>query len=102
MGRYVATTSKVIDGNTIEVRYGHGHQHRISIRLANIDTADRDTQGASSAAVFLSDLILNKQVKIEETGADSFGKTLAYIWRYSDSLLINKAMVDAGFSRRIV
>ena len=69
MGRYVATTSKVIDGNTIEVRYGHGHQHRISIRLANIDTADRDTQGTSSAAVFLS---------------------------------INKAMVDAGFSRRIV
>lgn len=98
MAIYTALVTRVIDGDTIEVRYG---TRLITIRLDNINTAERGTLGGLAATNHLRSLIGNQTVRIVTRGSDVYGRTLAHIWRVSDNLPVNDAMVNAGYSEWI-
>lgn len=94
MATYTATVNRVVDGDTI---IADGQR----IRLANINTAEKGMAGGLAATHYLRNLIEDQEVKIESKGTDSFGRTLAWVWRVSDGLPVNKSIVDAGHSRWI-
>lgn len=91
---YTAYETRVIDGDTIEVRY---RTDTIKIRLDNIDTAERGRAGAVAATNCLKDLIEGQQVTIKETGK-SGDRVRAHVWRASDGLAVNQEMVNRGHS----
>ena len=98
MATYTALVTRVIDGDTIEVRYD---TLSLTIRLDNINTPESDTVGGSAATDYLRSLIAGQLVEIEERGTDIYGRTLAHIWRVSDILRVNQSIVDAGYSEWI-
>ena len=92
MATYTAVVTRVIDGDTIEVNFD------TRIRLDNIDTSEMGTIGGAAATSYLRSLIEGQEVTIEERGTDRYSRTLAYVWRVSDGLSVNKSIVDDGYS----
>lgn len=80
--------SRIIDGDTLELEDG-----RI-VRLANINTPEKNTPYANESADFLSDY-LNKTVQMEVVGTEKYGRTLARL--YSSSY-INLKLVEEGLA----
>ena len=98
MATYDAYVTRVIDGDTIEVRTQAGVQ---PIRLANIDTRETGQIGALAATNYLKTLIEGQDVIIEERGTGRYGRTLAHVWRKSDNFPVNEGIVNQGHSRWI-
>jgi len=82
---------KVIDGDTFdaeEERY----------RFASIDAPEYPKRCYSlQAKDRLTELILGKEIKIEEVGKDHFGRALVYV--FLDNLFVNKALVTEGTAK---
>ena len=98
MATYEAYVTRVIDGDTIEVRTQTGIQR---IRLDNIDTRESGQIGALAATNYLKTLIEGKVVTIQERGIGRYGRILAHVWRKFDDLPVNNSMVQQGHSRWI-
>ena len=89
------TVSRVIDGDTIVLADGR------KIRLLLVD-APETTNGhndcyGSNAATFTSDMVLNKQVKLDfdVECTDKYGRTLAYVT--VDGMEVNTLLVQRGY-----
>lgn len=90
---YKAQVIKVIDGDTIEVKY---HSKSIRIRLYAIDAPERGQAYGQKARRYLADLIAGKIVQVENRGTDIYHRQLAYIYYHNKS--INELMVANGFA----
>ena len=87
----------VIDGDSFETLDG------VKVRLIGIDAPDVETDDCFSAEAtsHLRDLLpAGRPVRLvyDATKTDRFGRTLAYVYRLPDGLLINVAQVKDGFA----
>jgi endonuclease YncB( thermonuclease family) len=87
----------VIDGDSFETITG------VKVRFIGIDAPDVETDSCFSAEAtsHLRDLLpVGKSIRLvyDVTKTDSFGRTLAYVYRLPDGLFINVAQVRDGFA----
>jgi len=94
----------VIDGDTIDVRIGYDTER---LRLLGIDTPEtkdprKPVQCFGREASEFTKRLLPKGtiVRLEQDLElrDSFGRLLAYVWRSSDGMFVNRELVAQGFA----
>ena len=85
----MALHPRVIDGDTFETSIE-------TIRFADINAPKGDTPRGRASTAYLKSLIQYRDVILEAQGTGHYGRTLAKVWRKSDSLNISQAMVNAG------
>jgi endonuclease YncB( thermonuclease family) len=87
-------TGKVVsiaDGDTVTIL---DNNQQTKIRLAEIDTPEKNQPYGQKAKKALSDFIFGKTVRIEVDTIDRYGRTIGTI--FLNDLNINKEMVKAG------
>jgi micrococcal nuclease len=96
--------TRVIDGDTIEVRLGGGTEH---VRLLGIDTPEThhptkpvQCYGKEASARTTDLLPAGTDVRLErdEEERDTYGRLLAYVYRSSDGLFVNLDLVQQGYA----
>lgn len=90
-GRVVGVT----DGDTIKVLTADSTL--LKIRLDGIDCPEKSQAFGTKAKQFASDLVFGRNVKVEKTGIDKYGRTLGYVI-VSDSINLNKELLKAGLA----
>ncbi|VVB78093.1 Staphylococcal nuclease homologue [uncultured archaeon] len=72
----LVTVTRVIDGDTFEISSGE------IVRLICVDTPEQNKQGYEESKEFLSNLILNKKIRLEKdvSDKDSYGRLLRYVY----------------------
>jgi endonuclease YncB( thermonuclease family) len=93
LATYESVVNNVVDGDTFDITSGK------RIRLANVDAYEAGTLKGNQATAFLKQLIGGRRVKIQETGVISFGRYVSHVWRASDNLYVNQAVINAGFAK---
>jgi micrococcal nuclease len=100
-----ATIVRVVDGDTVDATIG-GHDERV--RLIGIDTPETkkpDTPiqcfGPEATAYTESLLPSGTEIRIERDveARDDYGRLLGYVYRASDGLFVNLAIVAGGYAR---
>jgi len=88
MGRF--TVTEIVDGDTFHTSGGD------KVRLANVDTPEKDEPYYEEAADLLESLVLFRPVKLEypPRRRDQYGRLLAYI--SIDSTFIGEELLRAG------
>lgn len=89
---FAAQVVWVIDGDTVIVLRGCGHEERgtkaprhspcagsqkLKIRLANIDAPEKDQDGGIASRKSLADMVLHKEVGVSSQAVDQYGRTVA-------------------------
>lgn len=90
-------TAKVIgvtDGDTIVVL--DINKQQIKVRLEGIDCPESNQAFGNRAKQATVDLCFGKEVTVQKTGVDQYGRTLAYI--FVDDLCINKQLLSLGMA----
>jgi endonuclease YncB( thermonuclease family) len=97
---------KVYDGDTITIAsklpYDASPLYRLSVRLNGIDTPEikgktaDEKQAAKEARDALSELIMNKQIRLENVESEKYGRILADV--YLGDLHINKWLIDNRYA----
>jgi endonuclease YncB( thermonuclease family) len=92
--------TRVLDGDTVKAR---SISKEITIRLCGIDAPETSKKKkqpgqpySRKARDYLTDLVLNKMIKIEEYGTDRYRRILAVI--YVDDKNVNLRMVQVGLA----
>lgn len=80
---------RAVDGDTIEIEDG------LKIRLKGINAPEKSMIYYDEAREFLSGLVADKRIRIENYGADRYGRLLVYA--YAGGVLINKEILRRGF-----
>ena len=84
----------VTDGDTIVVLTGDKEQ--IKIRLEGIDCPEYKQDFGYKAKQATSNLCFNKEVRIEKSGVDQYGRTLAFV--YVGDICVNKELLKLGMA----
>ena len=84
----------VVDGDTLDVLLAGNA--RMRIRLAEIDAPEKNQPWGQRAKQGLADLVFPKQVFIEKTGVDRYGRTIARV--RADGVYVNSRMVEQGLA----
>ena len=94
INKNVIYVSRIIDGDTFEM------SDNSTVRLLCIDAPEKGKTGADEAGEFLSEMILDKEVRLEKdvTDADSYGRLLRYVYVNISGveLFVNQQMVQSG------
>ena len=87
-----ATVVRVIDGDTFVIDSG---EH---VRLIGMNTPERYEEGYHEATAALSDLVLDKEVKLEKdvSDKDKYHRLLRYV--YIDDIFVNEELVRKGYA----
>jgi micrococcal nuclease len=95
---------RVVDGDTIVVQHGGKPE---TVRLIGVDTPEEvDPRKpvqyfAKEATRFTTQLTLNQRMRLDiqetPTSRDRYGRLLAFVFRQSDDLFINKEIIKQGF-----
>jgi micrococcal nuclease len=95
---------RIIDGDNIMVEV-KGHPE--TIRLIGVDTpGTKDSRKpvqyfGKEASQFTASLLKDQRVRLEiqtiPTSRDRYGRLLAYVFRESDNLLVNKEIIRQGY-----
>jgi len=73
---FTAKVIAVLDGDTVMVKRANG---LVKIRLAEIDAPERAQTFGETSKRSLSDMVLNKQVKIVSQAIDQYGRMVAHL-----------------------
>ncbi|TAF57259.1 MAG: thermonuclease family protein [Oscillatoriales cyanobacterium] len=104
-GTIAATVTRVVSGQTIEVRLDHAANQTETIRLAGIDAPDlRQSPWGLNSQQALAQQIEGQRVNLEwdrreETGQperDRFGRLHAWVW--SEGELVQATVLRSGWS----
>ncbi len=91
------TVSEVVDGDTFQLASGK------RVRLMGVDAPEYDRCGGKEARTLLTQLVLNKQVIVEEEVQETFGRSLALIYTtkyyFIKDQLVNKIIMEKGWAR---
>ncbi|HEY3369401.1 MAG TPA: thermonuclease family protein [Prolixibacteraceae bacterium] len=90
-------TGKVIritDGDTIVILTENNEQ--VKIRLEGIDCPEHDQDFGTRAKQATSELCFNKEVRIEKSGVDKYGRTLGFV--YVGDICVNKELLKQGMA----
>ncbi|MGN4128014.1 thermonuclease family protein [Lysinibacillus sphaericus] len=114
-----ATVTKVIDGDTIDVKLPNGETERIRFILVNAPESKGEKYKnnpepyALEAAAFTKKILKNKMVWLENDieKTDKYGRTLAYVWlvnvkynvgevyyEFRDPVTINELLLLHGYA----
>lgn len=85
---------RVADGDTITVLDQSKTQHKI--RLAGIDAPEKGMPFGQKSKQHLSDLVAGKQVQVETTKVDRYGRNVGKV--IVDGWDANLAQIEAGFA----
>jgi micrococcal nuclease len=100
-----ATVSRISDGDTVTVTFAGGAESKV--RLIGIDTPETKRPNTPiqcfgpEATRFIAALIpVGTALRIERDveATDRYGRLLAYVYRASDGLFVNRALVEYGFA----
>ena len=93
--QYDATVIKVIDGDTIWVKKDNKH---IKVRLSYIDAPELKQNVGIRSRYFLSNLILDKNVQVNDNKKDRYNRDLGeiYIDNEKQSIFVNAKMIKSG------
>ena len=98
------TVTEIVDGDTVVINFAGQHE---TVRLLGIDTPEtvdpnRPIQCfGAEASQYISALVPpGTEVFVERDieARDRFGRLLVYLYRKSDGLFINAAMLEQGFA----
>ncbi len=95
MTPYIAPTigichvNRVIDGDTLEC-------DKLKIRMCGTDSPEKSQPYGAAATAKLTQLTLNKNVRLVTIGIDVYGRILAEVWL--DNRFINAEMVKSGLA----
>ena len=89
---FTAKVIRIIDGDTIFVLTEN--REEIKIRLEGIDCPESNQPFGTRAKQAISNLCFNKKVRIEKSGVDQYGRTLAFV--YVDDICVNKELIKLG------
>lgn len=103
---FLAKVVECVDGDTITVIFKYDEYYKFRIRMLGynspelkpkLDSLERDEviKNATIAKEHISNLILNKIVKVICDDFDSFGRILATV--YIDDMNINQHMLENGY-----
>lgn len=92
-GKYSGKVVGITDGDTVTI-LSNGQE--VKVRLAGIDAPEKGQAFGQAAKTHLSDLIFGKQVEIEATKKDGYGRTIGKI--FLDGKDINLQMVADGYA----
>lgn len=103
----LATVTRVVDGDTIKVTLDGEAE---TVRYIGIDTPETKKPNTPvqcygpAASERNKQLISHRTVRLsfDRERRDHFGRLLAYVYRTSDSLFVNRALVRDGFARTLV
>jgi len=89
----------VVDGDTIDI------ENDVRIRLLGIDAPERGTCYFNESKIFLEDLLMDKDIRIEKdiSGVDRFDRLLRYVYIPSDDpkdddVFVNEKLLREGFA----
>lgn len=99
MYEYQALVTNVVDGDTIDVIVDVGFkiQTRQRLRLARVDTPERNQANYTEAKQFVGDLILNKLVTVKTQKVSKWGYYLADVT--IDGKDVSDAIITAGLGK---
>lgn len=106
-GEGVAVVTKVVDGDTVRVRFSGRGGEEERVRLIGVDTPEthgagglRECFGKEAAARTAALLPPGTQVRLERDAElrDRYGRLLAYVYRASDDLFVNLTLAREGFA----
>lgn len=106
-GLYIfAKVGRVHDGDTLTILFKYNNQaFKHNIRLLGVDApemnskVDAEKKVAQLGQIFLSDLILNKIIRVKMTDFDQYGRSLCYIYLLDSETTINSLLVEQGYVR---
>lgn len=84
----------IADGDTFTLLTDD--KKEVKIRLHGIDTPEKGQDYYQVAKIFLSDLIFQKNVEIEEKDIDRYGRTIGMV--YYQNRNINEELLKAGLA----
>lgn len=84
--------TRVVDGDTVAFKIHNGSVEKI--RLADIDTPERDQPWGTEATTALRKWSMSKPAKIEVVDTDRYGRLVATLW--VDDENINRRLVKEG------
>ena len=96
--------NRIIDGDTIEIRYDN---KPTSVTLIGVDTPETvhpqkpvEPYG-KEATTFISNLLLGESVylRFDSNRTDKYGRLLAYLYRAPDGLFVNLEIVRQGYGK---
>lgn len=91
------TVAEVVDGDTFQLTSGK------RVRLMGVDAPEYNRCGGKEARTLLAQLILNKQVIVEEEVQETFGRSLALVYTtkyyFLKDQLVNKIIMEKGWAR---
>ena len=85
---------KITDGDTIVVLI-EGNQ-QVKIRLEGIDCPESNQDFGNRAKQAVSDLCFGKEVVIQKSGEDKYGRTLGYV--FVGDVNVNKELLKQGLA----
>ncbi len=91
-------TYKVVgvkDGDTVEA-FDDSSKTTFVIRLAHVDTPEKSQAFGTKAKQFTSDLVFGKQISIEKTDVDRYGRWVCVVT--CEGKILNLELVKAGFA----
>jgi micrococcal nuclease len=92
--RFEARAYGVNDGDTCRIETPSGHHYRV--RLFGIDAPESDQPHGTAARDALRELISGRDVMVQFTGAQTYGRRVARI--YIDDVYVNHDMVADGWA----
>ena len=100
MYTYYTKIDKVVDGDTCDVFIDLGFSvwHKERIRLAGIDTAEKNTPLGKALKEFLIKNLEGKLVKLEVSKPDKYGRYLGKVYLNSEES-INDQLIKAGLAK---
>jgi len=96
----------VYDGDTFKISFKDEFMTNPSVRIRGIDTpelgrrAKCESENISSinAKKFLTGLILNKEVKLENISKDKYGRILSDV--FIENIDVGKLLIEKGFAKK--
>ena len=100
MYTYYTKIDKVVDGDTCDVFIDLGFSvwHKERIRLAGIDTAEKNTPFGKALKEFLIKNLEGKLVKLEVSKPDKYGRYLGKVYLNSEES-INDQLIRNGLAK---
>lgn len=103
MYEYYTKIDKVVDGDTVDVFIDLGFSvwHKERIRIAGIDTAEKNTPLGKALKAYMKELLEGKMVRLRVSKPDKYGRYLGEIWLGSDES-INNQLIRHGLAKSYV
>ena len=93
---FVGTVTKVIDGDTLDVKTAD--RETITIRLALIDAPEKEESGFDESRNFTTEQCLDRNAEVDPDNNQglTYGRTVAVV--YCEGVNVNEAILDNGFA----